>query len=57
MIYGLTRAQNSEVVKLSLPAISKITNNFEKYHQQMALMVKISTFVKNTSHLGTGVWP
>ena len=54
MIYGLTRAQNSEVVKFSLRAICKITNNFEKYHQQMALMVKISTFV---SHLGKGVWP
>ena len=57
MIYGLNGAQNSEVVKISLSSICKITNNFEKYHQKMSLMVLINTFMKNTSHLGTWVWP
>ena len=54
---GLTRAQNSEVVKSSSRAMCKITNNYEKNHQIMALTVSISTFMMNNSHLGTGIWP
>ena len=39
IIPGLSRVQNSEVAKSSPRATCKIANNFEKYFQQMALMV------------------
>ena len=35
-IPGLPRAKNSEVAKSSPRGLCKITNNFEKYPQQMA---------------------
>ena len=39
IIPGLFRAQKSEVVKSSPRGICKITDKFEKYPQQMVLMV------------------